>query len=68
MAATVIGLSVLAIIAVLIGSAAGADPRTPPWPTIITLPLIAFPLGILLILAFVVTSAVRRGREARRGG
>ena len=65
MAATVILLSVLAILGVLIAGAARVDVSQTPWPAVITLPLIGFPLGILLILAFFVTSAVRRSREAR---
>lgn len=65
MAATVIGLSVVAIVGVLIAGAARVDVSQLPWPAVITLPLVGFPVGILLILAFFITSAVRRSREAR---
>lgn len=35
------------------------------WPTIAVLPELAFPIAILLIIAYVVVSSVRRTRESR---
>lgn len=66
MVAAAIGLSVICFLAVIIATAVGVrDFGTPPWPTIITLPLIGLPLGLVLIIVLIIVSGVRRGREAR---
>jgi len=64
-AATVIGLSLLAIVAVLIIGAAGATLDVNLFTTIRLIPLIGFPIGILLIFGLIIAIAVRRSREAR---
>ncbi len=68
MAAAVIGLSVLAILAVLIAGAAGISTGTGIWVAIALLPLIGLPVGLLLIIAFIVVNAVNRSRHARSSG
>ncbi|WP_210479554.1 hypothetical protein [Naasia sp. SYSU D00948] len=65
MAAAVIGLSVLAILAVLIAGALGVSTGSGIWVTIALLPLIGLPIGLMLIIAFIVVSAVNRSRQAR---
>jgi NhaP-type Na+/H+ or K+/H+ antiporter len=35
------------------------------WPTITLLPEIAFPIAIILVIAYVIVSIIRRSREAR---
>ena len=68
MAAAIIGLSLLAIVAILLAGAAGLSTGPGNWVTIALLPLIGLPIGLLLIIAFIVVSAVRRSREARSSG
>jgi hypothetical protein len=61
-----IGLVVLAILsffAVLIGSGAGADFESGVWPVIRILPIIALPVGFVLLLTLLIMSFRRRGRE-----
>jgi F0F1-type ATP synthase assembly protein I len=69
MVAAAIGLSIACFLAVIIGTAAGvtADQfvTVPPWPTIRILPLIGLPLGAILLVALIVISSLRRGREAK---
>ncbi len=65
MAAAVIGLSVLAILAVLIAGAAGISTGTGIWVSVALLPLISLPIGLLLLIAFIVVSAVNRSRQNR---
>ncbi|MEC5184074.1 hypothetical protein RCH12_001533 [Cryobacterium sp. MP_3.1] len=70
MVAGVVGLSILAFLAVILGTAAGAGDNdgfsTGVWPAVLTLPLFGLPLGFLLIIALMVVSGVRRAREARQ--
>ncbi len=65
MGAAIIGLSLLAIAAILIASAAGVATGSGIWITVAVLPLIGLPIGLLLIIAFIVVNAVRRSRGAR---
>ncbi|GAB3607513.1 hypothetical protein GCM10027413_29220 [Conyzicola nivalis] len=66
MLASAIGLSVLAIIAILAGTGLGVrDFDEGIWPVIIILPNIGFPIGILLLIALVIVSARRKSRAAR---
>jgi len=66
MVASSIGLSLVAFLAVIIGTAAGVtDFSTGVWPVAIVLPAIGLPLGLLLVIALLVISGVRRGREAK---
>ena len=69
MLASAIGLSILAIIAILVGTGVGVrDFDEGIWPTIIMLPNIGFPLGIILLVVLVVVSARRKSRAARDAG
>jgi hypothetical protein len=68
MVASAIGLSILAFVAVLIAGFAGLTTAafgSAPWPTVIILPTIGLPIGLALLIALVVVSGVRRGREAK---
>jgi hypothetical protein len=69
MVAGVVGLSILAFVAIIIGTAAGAGTdggfSRGVWPVVFWLPYVGLPLGVLLIIGLVVASAIRRGREAR---
>jgi hypothetical protein len=69
MLASAIGLSVLAIIAILAGTGLGVrDFDEGIWPVIIVLPNIGFPIGIILLVVLVVVSARRKSRAARDAG
>jgi hypothetical protein len=69
MVAGVVGLSILAFIAVLIGTSAGVGDNDGfshgIWPLVLTLPLFGLPLGFVLVIVLLVTSAIRRSRDAR---
>ncbi len=66
MVAASIGLSIIAFLAVIIGTAAGVtDFSGGVWPVAIVLPAIGLPLGLALVIALIIVSGVRRGREAR---
>ena len=69
--AGVMGLSILAFVAVIIGTATGAGASggfgRGVWPIVLTLPLFGLPLGFLIIIALLVITGVRRSREARQG-
>ncbi len=70
MVAGVVGLSILAFLAVIIGTAAGAGTNggfgKGAWPVVVFVPWVGLPLGFLLIVALIVLTGVRRSREARR--
>jgi CDP-diglyceride synthetase len=68
MVASSIGLSLIAIFAVLIASLAGADTSEGAWPTVVLLPLIGFPIGFVLIFALLITNIIKRGRAAKDAG
>ncbi len=68
MIGAIIALSILAFVAIIIGTAAGmrqADFGAGIWPAIATLPLIGLPIGLLLIIVLLVISMLRRSRAAR---
>jgi hypothetical protein len=66
MIAASIGLSILCFVVVIIATAAGLKNfGTPPWPTVIILPAIGLPIGLALMIALIIISGLRRGREAR---
>lgn len=67
-AAAVAGLSVLSIIALLIGGLNRIDTSSGIWLTIKVLPAIGLPLALVLLLVFIVLTAVRRSRLARDAG
>ncbi|MGY4857881.1 hypothetical protein [Cryobacterium sp. AP23] len=70
MVAGVVGLSILAFLAVILGTAAGVGDNDGfskgVWPAVLTLPLFGLPIGFLLVIALMIVSALRRAREARQ--
>ncbi|MEJ3403823.1 hypothetical protein WDJ51_03665 [Rathayibacter sp. YIM 133350] len=69
MAAACIGLSIISIIAVLIAAASGLSQTELSqgfWQVVFWIPGIGLPIGLVLIVAWLVTSLVRRSREAKR--
>ena len=69
MLASAIGLSILAIIAILVGTGVGVrDFDEGIWPVVIMLPNVGFPIGIILLVALVLVSARRKSRSARDAG
>ena len=71
MIAAVVGLSILAIVALMIGTltgaAAGDGISQGIWPLVIMLPRFGLPIGFALLIALLIVTAVRRSREARAG-
>lgn len=64
--AAAVGVSILAFLAVIIGTAAGErEFGGGLWPAVIMTPLIGLPLGFVLLVVLLVISAVRRGRETK---
>jgi putative flippase GtrA len=69
--ASAIGLSILCFVALIIATGVGvtaAQFSNAPWPTVIVLPAIGLPLGLVLMIALIIISGLRRGREARDAG
>ena len=67
MIVAVVGLSIVAFFAVIIGTFAGMkgpDFAVGMWPAVAYLPLIGLPIGFLLIVTLLILSIRRRGREA----
>jgi uncharacterized membrane protein YdjX (TVP38/TMEM64 family) len=62
MFASILVLSIVAIIALFIGNASAKGGF---WPVVQILPLIGLPLAILLLITLLVLTAIRRGRDAR---
>ena len=65
MIASTIGLSILAMVAIIAMQVNGVDMSTGVLPAIAILPGIALPIAFLLIIAFVVVTIVRRSRAAK---
>ena len=68
MVAGIGGLSLLAIIAILIVSLLGGDTSEGLWLTVSVFPALGLPIALVLIIVFAVVSVVRRNRIARDGG
>ena len=69
MIASSVGLSIICIIAVIVGTAAGVKNfGEGAWPVVIVLPGIGLIIGLVLIVALLVVSSVRRCREAKDAG
>lgn len=62
MIASVGGLSLLAIVAILIASVSKLDTSEGPWLMIAVLPTIGLPISFLLIIVFAILAIVRRRR------
>lgn len=70
MAAATVAVGLIALIALLVAAAAGlsgTDFAVGAWPVIGLLPLVGFPLGMILILSLLVLSIVRRARGTQSG-
>ena len=67
MVAGIGGLSLLAIIAILIAAFSHADTSEGPWLTVAVFPTIGLPITLILIIVFAVVSVVRRRRIANGG-
>jgi len=71
MVAGIIGASIIAFFAVMIGTL--ANQGTPHWaeeglwPFVLIFPLIGLPIGFLLLVALLIVNGIRRSRESRRG-
>ena len=65
MVASSLGLSLLSIIATLIGAGVGADRSVGIWPLVTILPTVGLPIGFVLIIFLLIMSAIRRSRAAR---
>lgn len=67
----IVGLSILAFIAVMIGTAVGAGENDGfsqgIWPIVLTLPLFGLPIAFLLLIALLIVNGVRRARAGRAG-
>ncbi|WP_238476324.1 multidrug ABC transporter ATPase [Agromyces mariniharenae] len=67
----IVGLSILAFIAVMIGTAVGAGANDGfsqgVWPIVLTLPLFGLPIAFLLLIALLIVNGVRRARAGRAG-
>jgi L-cystine uptake protein TcyP (sodium:dicarboxylate symporter family) len=70
MVASVVGISILAFVAMIIATSMGVGANgglgRGIWPYVITLPAVGLPVGFVLIIALMVSVGVRRSREARR--
>lgn len=69
MVAGVIGVSILCFMAVLIGSLTGASAAQAAgegiWWLVIMFPYFGLPAGMLILVALIIVSSLRRSREAR---
>ena len=66
MVVSAIGLSIICFVAVIIGTLVGVrDFSGAIWPIAIVLPAVGLPLGLLLMIALIIISALRRGRESK---
>jgi hypothetical protein len=70
-AGSILGLGIIAIVALLIGEATlkpAAFESSPIWAVAAFLPEIAIPLGFLLFIALIVVTYVQRSRAAKDAG
>ena len=66
MVASAVGLSILAFLSIIIGTAAGVrNFGEGVWPVLIFLPQFGLPFGLILMIILIVKSGLRRGRDAR---
>jgi hypothetical protein len=61
----ILGMSVLAIVALIIG---GPDKSGSIWTTVALIPFLGIPLSFLLLVSLLVLNGVRRGRAAKGAG
>ena len=65
---SLVGVSVIAIVATFIARAAQVDASAGVWPSVFVLPLIALPIVVILLIVFLAISVTRRARLARDAG
>lgn len=66
MIASAVGLSIVAFLSIILGTALGVrNFGEGVWPVLIFLPQIGLPLGLILMIALIIKSGLRRSREAR---
>jgi uncharacterized membrane protein len=68
MIAAIVGLSILAFLAVIIATASGLKGNEFTggfWQVVALLPSVGLPLGFLMIIVLIILSARRRGRETQ---
>ncbi len=67
----IVGISILAFIAVMIGTLMGAGANDGfsqgVWPIVLTLPLFGLPIAFILLIALIIVNGVRRARASRAG-
>ena len=67
--AVIVGLSLIAFVAVLVATATGVGRNDEfsqgLWPLVFLLPLFGLPIGFLLLIALLIINGVRRRRESR---
>ncbi|MDJ0336072.1 multidrug ABC transporter ATPase [Salinibacterium sp. G-O1] len=69
MIASAVGLSIIAFLTIIIGTATGVTNFGEGlWPVAIVLPSIGLPIGLILMIVLIVKSGLRRGRETRDAG
>lgn len=65
--ATIVGLSIIAIIVTIIANASGAVMSSGIWPTLVLIGYIGLPIAFVLVVVFLIVSTTRRRRLARDG-
>jgi hypothetical protein len=68
MIAAIVGISIIAIVAVMIGAGSGAAMSGGIWPTLVLVGYVGLPLAFVLIVVFLVVSTTRRRKLDRDGG
>ncbi len=74
MIASSVGLSIICFVALIIATAAIPQSdlqdvfSTGVWPIVIVLPAIGLPIGLILMIALIIVTGIRRGREAKDAG
>jgi len=67
MIASIVGLSIIGIIATFIGASTGAATGEGVWPVLLLLGYIGLPIALILVIVFLIVSTTRRRRLARDG-
>jgi uncharacterized membrane protein YdjX (TVP38/TMEM64 family) len=65
MVASIVGLAIFSIAAVLIGYATSANNGTGVWQVVDLIPDIALPLALVLVIVLIAITATRRARAAK---
>ncbi|MEJ1229884.1 MAG: multidrug ABC transporter ATPase [Galbitalea sp.] len=68
MVASIIGLAIFAIAAILIGYATKANNGTGIWQVVDLIPGLALPIGLILLVVLLIITFTRRARAAKDAG